>query len=49
MYFLFRFKNVLPIEYANMGQNEKMIMKIFMIKELEDKEKEYNNVLEGGE
>lgn len=48
MYFLFRYKNMQPMEYIQMGMNERFITKIFMYQELEDRKKEIENLKGAG-
>lgn len=48
MYFLFRYKNMRPMEYIQMGMNERLITKIFMYQELEDRKKEIENLKGAG-
>lgn len=41
MYFLFRFKKWKPSEYIELGNNERMVIKLFMDREIEDRNKEF--------
>ena len=36
MYYLFKYKNIMPAQYYNMGYGEKTIIKAFVQKENED-------------
>lgn len=42
MYFLFKYKNMMPHEFNQLGYYEKIILSIFMQKELEERSKELN-------
>lgn len=39
MYLLFRYKNIKPSEFNEMGRGEKIILKSFMKLEIEDRKK----------
>lgn len=41
MYFLFRFHNVDPRDYTNMGFSTRKVFRAFMEQEIEDRAKEY--------
>lgn len=41
MYFLFRFHNIDPRDYIEMGNGAKQVFKAFMVQEIEDRAKEY--------
>lgn len=39
MYLLFRYKNVMPMEFYRMGRGEKIVARSFMKREVEEREK----------
>lgn len=41
MYFLFRYHNIDPRDYVEMGQRTRTVFRAFMTQEIEDKAKEY--------
>lgn len=46
MYFLFRFKKWNPNKYFEMGYGEKRIVHAFMLQEIEDNEREQQEIRE---
>lgn len=49
MYLLFRYKNIMPSDYQKIKAGEKRILRVFMIEELEDREREMAGLLGAGD
>lgn len=48
MYYLFKFHNITPMQFFEMGYGEQQILQAFMHKEIDEKNKEIKLLDEGG-
>ena len=44
MYLLFRYHDILPSKWINMGYGERTVLKTFIRKEMEDRKKEIDSI-----
>ncbi|MDY4028103.1 MAG: hypothetical protein SOY46_02410 [Butyrivibrio crossotus] len=47
MYLLFRFHNIMPMKYHQMGYGERQIVRAFMHQEIDDRNKEIESIEKG--